>query len=123
MLLVHVGKIHCKSFADVYGTHTTDCDRATAVTKSVKLVFAKRTSTISCTGVDSGDQSVLEPSGSCWRTVVGVTKAKAGSAGVQPLYDSTVYADAAIYTAQNAPAKVECEDCEKPRVVYANSCT
>lgn len=118
-----VDKNHYKSFADVYGTETTDCDRPTAVTKSVKVVSTKRTSTTSCTGVDSGNQTVLDPSGSCLTTVVGVTKAKAGSAGVQPLYDPTVYADAGMYTAQNARAIVECVDCRKPRVVYANSCT
>jgi hypothetical protein len=35
----------------------------------------------------------------------------------------TVFADSGMYTAQNARAIVECVDCKKPRVVYANSCT
>ena len=122
--VLDVDQCHFKCFDAVYGTDTTDCDRATFTTKSVKCVPTKCTVPVACASTGAVGQSLRDPSMCSTSTaVLAVTKAKSGSAEGQPLYDLSVYADAGTYTAHNARAIVECVDCRKPRVVNAKSCT
>lgn len=100
--VLDIDRMHYKCFDAVFGTDTTDCDRATAAKKPVKLVPKKPANNVACTSVATADQ--LSGEWTCsTSTGLAVAKAKSCSSGLKLLYEPCSLIQACIQHKMLAP--------------------